>query len=80
MSSTKIVFKNNWIVYLAGRVLVVGLLIPSKGLFLETKLWLEARFQRSSVPLVRGAVGYLLLALILIFKLCEKEEGPMKSS
>ena len=40
--------------------------------------WTDARFFFRNLALVLLMVVYLLLALLSVYRLCEKQEGPMK--
>jgi len=62
-----------------GLARVVIFLSPLEAtLFTAKKRFLRARFHYQRCTLIFFLIFYLLIALILVFKLCQKQEGPLK--
>ena len=78
MQPIKINLLRNSIVY-TGLLIIRGPMRLSTLLFSLTRheTWADTRFFRS-LSLIFIMVLYLLLALLSVYRLCEKQEGPMK--
>jgi len=46
----------------------------------KEQVWVDRGFSYSNAPLVVFMVVYLLVALISVYRLCEKREGPIKGA
>ena len=75
----KINLLRNSIVY-TGLLIIRGPMRLSTLLFSLTRheTWADTRFFSRSLSLIFIMVLYLLLALLSVYRLCEKQEGPMK--